>query len=205
MTQHPPCSPTLSSEPEDLDQEISRKLKILDFAMLVLSHPSMTQAVREMATKDLGTATKKTTSPNDPSMPGTSASSTDTPGQPESTGTPITVSQKDSPTSLTTSWQPPTAGSSRNIQPTSMNTTLSTGRAYTMPSRQVKKNWRDSQKEKAILKRKKEKKKKEQSENKLKSPESKHPDLRVALALDEIFRTLLRETTVSATSKLKQE
>jgi len=74
-----------------------------------------------------------------------------------------------------------------------------------MPSRQVKKNWRDSQKEKAILKRKKEKKKKEQSKNKLKSPESKHPDLRVALALDEIFGTPLGETMVSATSKLKQE
>jgi len=74
-----------------------------------------------------------------------------------------------------------------------------------MPSRQVKKNWRDSQKEKAILRRKKEKKKKEQSEKTLKSPESKHPDLRVALALDEIFGTLLGEMTVSATSKLKQE
>src|SRR6267142_4033841 len=203
MTQHPPRSPTLSSEPEDLDQEISRKLKILDFALIVLSHPSMTRAVREMATKDLGTATKKMTSLNDPSMPGTSASSTNTPGQPESTGTPITVSQKDSPTSPTTSWQSPTAGSSRNIQPTSMNTTLSTGRAYTMPSRQVKKNWRDSQKEKAILKKKK--KKKEQSKKTSKSPESKHPDLRVAQALDEIFGTLLGETMVSAMSKLKQE
>src|SRR6267142_2778089 len=59
MTQHPPCSPTLSSEPEDLNQEISRKLKILDFVTLVLSHPSMMQAVREMATKELGTATKE--------------------------------------------------------------------------------------------------------------------------------------------------
>src|SRR5882672_11254645 len=108
MTQHPLRSPTPSSKPEDLDQEISRKLKILDFATLVLSHPSMTQAVREMATKDLGTATKKTTSPSDPSMPGISASSTDTLEQPVSTGTPITVSQKDLPTSLTTSWQPPT-------------------------------------------------------------------------------------------------
>src|SRR6267142_1743498 len=205
MTQHPPRSPTPSSEPEDLDQEISRKLKILDFATIVLSHPSMTQAIREMATKDLGTATKKTTSLNDPSMPGTSTSSTNTPGQPESTGTPITVSQKDSPTSPMTSWQPPTAGSSRNIQPTSMNTTLSTGRAYMMPSRQVKKNWQDSQKEKAILRRKKEKKKKEQSETISKSPESKHPDLRVALALDEIFGTLLGETTISAMSKLKME
>jgi len=39
----------------------------------------------------------------------------------------------------------------------------------------------------------------------LKSPESKHPDLQVALALDEIFGTLLGEITVSATSKLKQE
>src|SRR6267142_5270833 len=92
MTQHPLRSPTPNSEPEDLDQEISRKLKILDFMTLVLSHPSMTQAVKEMATKDLGTATKKTMSPNDPSMPGTSASSTDTPEQPMSTGTPITNS-----------------------------------------------------------------------------------------------------------------
>src|SRR6266850_129175 len=205
MTQHPPHSPTPSSEPEDLDQEISRKLKILDFATLVLSHPSMTQAVREMATKDLGTATKKTTNPTDPSMPGTSTSSTDTPEQPVSTGMPTTVSQKDLPMSLTTSWQPQTTGSSQNIQPTSTNMTLSTGRAYMMPSRQVKKNWQDSQKEKAILKRKKEKKKKEQSENKSKSPESKHPDLRVALALDKIFGTPLGETMVSATSKLKQE
>src|SRR6267142_629780 len=168
MTQHPPRSPTPDSEPEDLDQEISWKLKILDFATLVLSHPSMTQAVREMATKDLGTATKKMTSPTDPSMPGTSASST-------------------------------------NTQPTLTNTTLSTGRAYTMPSRQVKKNWQDSQKEKVILRRKKEKKKKERFEETSKSPGSKHPDLRVALALDEIFGTLLGETTVSATSKLKQE
>src|SRR6267142_3319399 len=205
MTQHPLRSPTPSSKPEDLDQEISQKLKILDFTMLVLSHPSMTQAVREMVTKDLGTATKKTTSPTDPSMPGTSALSTDTPEQPVSTGTPITASQKVLPTSLVTSWQSQTAGSSRNIQLISMNMTLSTGRAYTMPSRQVKKNWRDSQKEKVILRRKKEKKKKEQSEKTLKSPESKHPDLRVALALDEIFGTLLGEMTVSATSKLKQE
>jgi len=205
MTQHPLCSPTLSSEPEDLNQEISRKLKILDFTTLVLSHPSMMQAVREMATKDLGTVTKKTTSPTDPSMPGTSASSTNTPEQPVFTGMPITASQKVLPTSLATSWQSQTAGSSRNIQLTSTNTTLSTGWAYTMPSRQVKKNWRDSQKEKVILKRKKEKKKKEQSEKTLKSPESKHPDLQVALALDEIFGTLLGETTVSATSKLKQE
>jgi len=71
-----------------------------------------------------------------------------------------------------------------------------------MPSRQVKKNWRDSQKEKAILRRKK---KKEQSKKTSKSPESKHPDLRVALALDEIFKTLLGETMISATSKLKTE
>ena len=205
MTQHPPRSPTPNSEPEDLDQEISQKLKILDFATLVLSHPSMTQAVREMETKDLRTATKKTTSPSDPSMPGTSASSTDTPEQPVSTGTPITDSQKGLPTSLTTSWQSPTAGSSWNIQPTLTNTILSTGRAYMMPSRQVKKNWRDSQKEKAILKWKKEKKKKEQSEKTSKSPKSKHLDLREALALDEIFGTLLGETTVSATSKLKTE
>jgi len=83
-----------------------------------------------------------------------------------------------------------------------MNMTLSTGWAYTMPSRQVKKNWRDSQKEKAIQKRKM---KKEKSEKTLKSPESKHLDLWVALALDEIFGTLLGETTVSATNKLKQE
>src|SRR6267142_440766 len=205
MTQHPPCSPTPSTEPEDRDLEISWKLKILDFATIVLSHPSMTQAVREMATKELGTATKKTTSLTDPSMPGTSASSTDTPEQPVSTGTPITASQKVLPTSLTTSWQPQTTGSSWNIQPTSTNTILSTGRAYTMPSRQVKKNWQDSQKEKAILKWKKEKKKKEKSEKTSKSPKSKHPDLRVALALDEIFGTLLGETTVSATSKLKTE
>ena len=74
-----------------------------------------------------------------------------------------------------------------------------------MPSRQVRKNWQDSQREKAILRRKKEKKKKEQSKNKSKSPKSKHPDLRVALALDEIFGTLLGETAVSAMSKLKQE
>jgi len=72
-----------------------------------------------------------------------------------------------------------------------------------MPSRQVKKNWRDSQREKAILKRKK-KKEKEQSEKVSKSPRSKHLDLRVALALDEIFGTLLGKTTVSAMSKLKQ-
>src|SRR6267142_611537 len=206
MTQPPPSSPAPSSEPEDLDQEISQKLKILDFATLVLSHPSMTQAVREMATKELGTVTKKMMSPINLSMPEISASSTDIPEQPVSTGTPITVSQKDLPMSLATSWQLRTAGSSRNIQPTSTNTTLSTGWAYTMPSRQVKKNWQDSQKEKAILRRKKEKKKKEeQSEKTSKSPESKHPDLRVALALDEIFGTLLGETTISATSKLKTE
>src|SRR6266850_6416180 len=203
MTQHPPRSPTPGSKPEDLDQEISRKLKILDFTMLVLSHPSMIQAVREMATKDLGTATKKTTSPTDPSMPGTSASSTNIPEQPASTGKPTTISQKVLPMSLATSLQSQTAGSSRNIQPTSTITTLSTGRAYTMPSRQVKKNWHDSQKEKAIQKRKMKKERKELSKNTSKSPGSKHPDLRVALALDKIFRTLLGETSASAMSKLK--
>src|SRR6266850_1419677 len=195
MTQHPPCSPTPSSESEDLNQEISQKLKILDFATLILSHPSMTQAVREMATKDLGTATKKTTSPTDPSMPGTSASPTNTPKQPVSTGTPITISQKVLPTSLATSWQSQTARSSRNTQPMSMSTTLSTGRAFTTPYKQTKKNWCDSQKEKAIQKRKTEKEK-GQSEKKLKSPESKHPDLQVAMALDKIFGTLLGETTI---------
>jgi len=73
MTEHPLRSPTLSSKQEDLNQEINWKLKILDFAMLVLSHPSMTQAVREMATKEMRAATKKTMSQIDPSMPGTSA------------------------------------------------------------------------------------------------------------------------------------
>src|SRR6266850_2585269 len=150
MTQHPPCSPTLSSKPEDLDQEISRKLKILDFATLVLSHPSMMQAVREMATKELGTATKRTTSPIDPSMPGTSASSTITHRLHMSTGMPII----------------------------------------------------DSQKEKAILRREK-RKKREQSEKTSRSPKLKL-DLQVALALDEIFETLLGETT-TAVSKLKME
>ena len=82
----------------------------------------------------------------------------------------------------------------------SMNVTLSTGRAYTTPYKKTKMNWRDLQKEKAIQKRKK----KEQSEKKSKSPGSK-PDLRVALALDKIFGTLLGETTISAMSKLKQE
>ena len=120
--------------------------------------------------------------------------------QPMSTGMPITASQKVLPMSLATSWQSQTARSSWNTQLTSTNTILSTGRAYMMPSRKAKKNWQDSQKEKAIQKRKK----KEQSEKKLKSPESK-PDLQVALALDKIFGTLLGETMVSATSKLKQE
>ena len=72
-----------------------------------------------------------------------------------------------------------------------------------MPYRQTKKNWHDLQKEKVIQKRKT-KKEKGQSEKKLKSPESKHPDLQVAMALDEIFGTLLGETT-TATSKLKME
>ena len=54
MTQHPPRSPTLDNELKDLKQELSQKLKILDFTMLVLSHPSMMHAIREMATKDLG-------------------------------------------------------------------------------------------------------------------------------------------------------
>src|SRR6267142_2987742 len=123
MTQHPPCSPTLSSKPEDLDQEISRKLKILDFATLVLSHPSMMQAVREMATKELGTATKRTTSPIDPSMPGTSASSTITHRLHMSTGMPIIDSQKDLLASQETSLQSPIARSSRNTQQTSTNMT----------------------------------------------------------------------------------
>src|SRR6267142_377612 len=175
MTQHPLCSPTLSSEPEDLDQEISRKLKILDFVTLVLSHPSMMQAVREMATKDLGAATKRTTSPIDPSMPGTSALSTDIHGLHTSTGTPITISQKDSPTFQATSSQSPIAGSSQNTQQMSTSTTLSTGWAFTTPYKQTKKNWRDLQKEKAIQKRKT--KKEKGPEKKSKSPESKHPDL----------------------------
>jgi len=45
-----------------------------------------------------------------------------------------------------------------------------------VPYRQTKKNWCDSQKEKAIQKREKEKKKK-QSMMDSKSPKSKHPDL----------------------------
>src|SRR6267142_364449 len=98
MTHHPPRSSTLSSKPEDLNQKIRQKLRILDFATLVLSHPSMTQAVREMAIKDLGTAIKKTMSPTDPSMLGTSTSSTDIHRLHASTGTPITISQKDLPT-----------------------------------------------------------------------------------------------------------
>jgi|SRR6267142_2520022 len=203
MTQHPLRSPTPSNEPEDLNQEISRKLKILDFVTLVLSYPSMMQAVREMATKELETATKRTTNPIDPSMPGTSTSSTDTHGLHVSTGTPITVSQKDSLTSLATSLQPPITRSSQNTQQTLMSTTLLTGWAFTMPCRQTKKNWHDSQKEKVIQKRKM-KKEKGQSEKKSKSPKSKKPDLQVALAHDEIFGTLLGETT-TAVSKLKTE
>src|SRR6266850_3831782 len=105
--------------------------------------------------------------------------------------------------SLATSLQLQIAGSSRNTQPTSMNMTLSTGQVYTMPYRKVKKNWQDSQKEKAILRREK-KKKKEQSEKTSKSPKSKL-DLQVVLALDEIFGTLLGETTILAMNKLKQE
>src|SRR6267142_409180 len=194
MTQHPPRTPTLSSEPEDLDQEISWKLRILDFAMLVLSHPSMMQAVREMVTKEMGTATRKMTSPIDPSMPGTSASSINTHRLHASTGMPITASQKDSLTSPVTSLQPPTAGSSQNTQQTLMSMTLLTGRAFMMPYRQTKKNWHNSQREKAIQKRKM-KKEKGQSEKKSKSPKSKHPDLQVAWALNEIFGMLLGETT----------
>jgi len=176
MTQHPPRSPTPVNELEDLEQELSRKLKILDFATLVLSHPSMTHAIREMVTKEMGTATKRMTSPVDPTMPGTSALSTDNHRLHTSTGMPITTSQRDSLTSLATSLQPPTTGLSRNTQPTSTSTTLSTGQAYTVPYRQTKKNWCDSQKEKAIQKREKEKKKK-QSMMDSKSPKSKHPDL----------------------------
>jgi len=66
-----------------------------------------------------------------------------------------------------------------------------------MPSRQVKKNWQDSQKEKAIQRRKTEKKK----ENTSKSPASKHPDLQVAQALDEIFGMLLVETETNNKQK----
>jgi len=65
-----------------------------------------------------------------------------------------------------------------------------------MPYKKTKKNWQDLQKEKVILRREK----REQSEKTLKSPESK-PDLQVALALNEIFGTLLGETT-TVTSKL---
>src|SRR6266850_5859886 len=109
MTQHPPCSPTPNNELEDLKQELNQKLRILDFATLILSHPSMMHTIREMATKDLGTATKRMTTPVDPDTPGTSASSTNTHGLHASTGMPITDSQKDSLTSLMTSLQPPTA------------------------------------------------------------------------------------------------
>jgi len=166
--------PTPDNELEDLEQELNWKLKILDFATLVLSHPSMTHTIREMATKDLGTATKRTTTPVDPATPGISASSTNTHGLHVSTGMPITDSQKDLLTSLMTSLQPPIAGSSQNTPPTSTSTTLLTGTAYTRPSRCTKKNWRDSQREKAIQKRKKEK---EQSEKTSRSPELRHPDL----------------------------
>jgi len=202
MTQHPLCSPTPNNKSEDLNQEISQKLKILDFAMLVLSHPSMTQAVREMATKELGTATKKMTNQINPFMPGTSASFTDTHEQHVSTGTPITVSRKDLPASQVTSSQSPIAGSSWNTQPMSTSMTLSTGQAFMMPYKRTKKNWRDLQKEKVIQKRQT-KKEKEQSEKDSKSPKSKHPDLQVAQALDEIFGTLLGETTIKSKLKTK--
>ena len=204
MTQHPPRSLTLNNELEDLEQELNWKLKILDFATLVLSHPSMTHAIKEMATKDLGTVTKRTTTPVNPAMPGTSASSTDTHGLHASIGMPITDSQKDLLMSLMTSLQLPITGSSQSTPPTSTNTTLSTGTAYSRPSRTIKKNWHDSQREKAIQRRKKEK---EQFKKTSKSPESKHLDLRVARALDEIFGTLLAETgtNTETSSKLKME
>src|SRR6266850_4712460 len=191
MTQHPPHSPTPDNKLEDLEQELNRKLRILDFATVVLSHPSMTHAIREMVTKDLGTATKRMTTPVDPAMPGTSTSSTDTHGLHASTGMPITDSQKDSLTSLVTSLQPPITGSSQSTPPTSTTTTLSTGYTSTRPYRKTKKNWHNSQKEKAIQRRKKEK---EPSERTLRSPESRHPDLQVAQALDKIFGMLLAET-----------
>src|SRR6266850_3324238 len=202
MTQHPPHSPTPDNKLEDLEQELNRKLRILDFATVVLSHPSMTHAIREMVTKDLGTATKRMTTPVDPAMPGTSTSSTDTHGLHASTGMPITDSQRDLLTSLTTSLQPPIAGSTQNTPLTSTSTTLSTGTAYMRPSRRTKKNWHDSQREKAIQKRKKEK---EQSKKTLKSPGLKHPDLQVARALDKIFRTLLAETGAETETSSKQK
>src|SRR6266850_6547546 len=150
MTQHPPCSPTPDHGLEDLEQELNWKLRILDFTTLILSHPSMTHAIREMATKELGTATKRTTSPINPAMPGTSASAIDMHKQHASTGRPMAISQKDLLTSLATSLQLPTDESSPSTPPTLTSTTLSTGYTSMRPCRRTKKNWRDSQKEKAI-------------------------------------------------------
>ena len=150
-----------------------------------------------------GTVTKRMTSPINPAMPGTSASVTNMHKQHTSTGSAIATSQKDLLMSLATSLQPPTTESSQSTPLTSTSMTLSTGYASTRPCRRTKKNWHDSQKEKAIQKREAKKKKKEQSENTLKSPESKGPDLRVAWALDEIFGMLLAETETNSKQKME--
>src|SRR6267142_2468251 len=143
-----------------------------------------------------GTVTKRMTSPINPTMPGTSASVTNMHEQHASTGSAIATSQKDLLTSLATSLQPPTTKSSQSTPLTSTSMTLSTGYASTRPCRRTKKNWHDSQKEKAIQKR-------EESENTPKSPESKGPDLRVAWTLDEIFGTLLAETETNSKQKME--
>jgi len=124
MTQHPPRLPTLDLNLKDLDQDqlkLILRLRTLDLATRVLSHPIMMKAAKEAATK-------KTTSPIDPSAPEISTLSTDMPEWHVSFGMPTIASQTDWSDSLAISSQLPIARSSRNTIPTSMSTTLLLGK-----------------------------------------------------------------------------
>jgi len=123
MTQHPPCSPTPNLELKDLDWDqlkLILRLRALDLATRVLSHPIMTQAAKEAATKKMKSLTN-------PSILEISALSTDMPEWHISFGMPTIASQTDWLDSSAISSQLPIARSSQNTVPTLTSTTLSTG------------------------------------------------------------------------------
>src|SRR6267142_139032 len=94
MTQHRPHSPT--PEP-DLDKlTLALKIMALDLATLMLSHPTMTWAAKEEATK-------KTESQSNPCIQETSAPFTDMLEWHVSFGMPTTASQMDWQDCLVTS------------------------------------------------------------------------------------------------------
>jgi hypothetical protein len=140
MTQNPQPSLT-SNQPSSMKAEMALRLAVLDLAQRVLLLPITMQG----ASAATATTTKKTEEqPSMTSALATLRSSTNTQRPLTSFSAPPADGPSAWGASASTSWTSPIDGSAPNMPTTSMNTTMQTGRAYTMRSRQRKGSWRSS-------------------------------------------------------------